>query len=249
MTRPGGEATGLRRFARPRPAAWPNLSTPNGPVPLLSGSRPPGPHVPGPHVPGPHSPGQAEPADRCDLCATALGPRHGHVVALDSRALRCVCRACYLLFTPDGAGAGRFRAVPQRYLHDPDRRLTDEDWTALEIPVTTAFLFVNSELRRVVACYPSPAGATECLLDLESWQRLRHIYPLLAAPAPDVEAVFVTAAAIGLDSFVVPIDACYRLVGEVRLRWRGIDGGEPVRRVLATFVDDLRARSRPVSHK
>jgi hypothetical protein len=188
-------------------------------------------------------------ADRCDLCAAILGPRHGHVVSLDHRALRCACRACYLLFTLDGAGAGRFRAIPERYLYDPDRRLTEEDWTDLDIPVTTAFLFANSDLGRVVACYPSPAGATECLLDLESWQRLRHTYPLLAAPAADVEAVFVTAAATGagLDTFVVPIDACYALVGEVRLRWQGIDGGEPVRRVLAAFVDDLRVRSRPVT--
>jgi hypothetical protein len=202
-------------------------------------------------------PAQRGPADRCDLCGASLGPRHGHVVSLDHRALRCACRACYLLFTPDGAGAGRFRAIPERYLYDPDRRLTDEDWTGLSIPVTTAFLFVNSDLGRVVACYPSPAGATECLLNLESWQRLRDAYPLLAAPAPDVEAVFVTAAGTGtrtgtrtgagLDTFVVPIDACYALVGELRLRWQGIDGGEPVRRVLAGFVDDLRIRCRPVS--
>jgi hypothetical protein len=34
--------------------------------------------------------------------------------------------------------------------------------------------------------------------------------------------------------------------GEVRLRWRGLDGGGEVRRAMAAFVDDLRGRSRPL---
>jgi hypothetical protein len=187
----------------------------------------------------------AEPAgERCDLCAVPLAARHGHVVALDQRALRCACRPCYLLFTPDGAGRGRFRAVPERYLHDPVRPLTDADLDELRIPVSTVFFFDNSDLGRTVACYPSPAGATECLLDLGSWDRLRRTYPLLAAPAPDVEAVFVTRTGTGPEAFVVPIDACYALVGEVRMGWRGIDGGSAVHGALAGFVADLRRRSR-----
>ncbi len=194
------------------------------------------------------APGPAVAADRvgerCDLCAVALAARHGHVVALDQRTLRCACRACYLLFTRDGAGGGRFRSVPERYLSDPASRLTEADWDELQIPVATAFFFTNSVLGRVVACYPSPAGATECLLDLDSWQRLRLTYPLLATPAPDVEAVYVTRTDAGREAFVVPIDACYALVGAVRRGWRGFGGGPEVRQTLAGFVDDLRARSR-----
>jgi hypothetical protein len=208
---------GLRRFARP-----------------ASGQ-----------VPGP--PAATEPAgERCDLCAVPLAARHGHVVALDQRSLRCACRPCYLLFTRDGAGGGRFRAVPERYLHDPARPLTDADWDALRIPVSTVFFFDNSDLGRMVACYPSPAGATECLLDLGSWDRLRRTHPLLAAPAPDVEAVYVTRTGTGPEAFLVPIDACYTLVGRVRMGWRGIDGGPAVHRALAEFVADLRRRSRPL---
>jgi hypothetical protein len=186
--------------------------------------------------------------ERCEMCGTGLGARHGHVVGLDQRALSCACRACYLLFTRDGAGGGRFRAVPERYLSDPVG-LTGADWEALQIPVTTAFLFVNSDLGRVVACYPSPAGATECLLDLDAWERLRQTRPLLAAPVADVEAVYVTAVGGALEAFVVPIDACYTLVGEVRLGWRGLDGGAEVRRTLTAFADDLRRRSRPIAPK
>jgi hypothetical protein len=168
------------------------------------------------------------------------------VVEVEKRSLACACRACYLLFTRDGAAGGRYRAVPDRYLSDPAHPLTAADWDELQIPVTTAFFFTNSELGRVVACYPSPAGATECLLDLDAWERLTRTHPLLGAVAPDVEAVFVTRTDAGLEAFAIPIDACYALVGEVRLRWSGLDGGEEVRQAMAAFVADLRARSRPL---
>jgi len=226
---------GLRRFTAP--AAGPGTDPAAGPE---SG------RAAGPAVPGPAAAPAAPTGARCELCGAVLGARHGHVVGLDQRSLRCACRPCYLLFTREGAATGRFRAVPERYVSDPAHRLTDADWDELQIPVTTAFFFTNSELDRVVACYPSPAGATECLLDLDSWERLRRTHPLLAEAAPDVEAVYVTRTDAGLEAFLVPIDACYALVGQVRLHWRGFDGGEPVRRAMAGFVDDLRARSRPL---
>jgi hypothetical protein len=186
------------------------------------------------------------PVERCEMCGAELGDRHGHVVALDDRALRCACRPCYLLFTPSGAGGGRLRAVPDRYVADPAHPLADADWDLLGIPVTTVFFFANSDTDRVVACYPSPAGATECLLDLDGWAQLRRAYPLLRIPLADVEAVFVTRTGGLLEAFLVPVDACYALVGDVRLRWHGLDGGDAVRRVITGFVDDLRARCRSV---
>ena len=180
-------------------------------------------------------------AERCALCGAELGDRHGHVVALDDRALRCTCRPCFLLFTPAGAAGGRIRAVPERYLTDPGRPISEPDWDLLQIPVTTAFFFVNSDLDRAVACYPSPAGVTESVLDLAGWERLRQVYPLLRRPEPDVEAIYVT----GTEAYLVPIDACFALAGAVRLRWQGMDGGPSVRQALAAFRDDLRRRSRP----
>ncbi len=177
------------------------------------------------------------PIERCDLCGARLPAEHGHLVALDERSLRCACRACHLLFARDGAG--RYRAVPRRYLTDPAHPVTAADRSHLGIPVGTAFVFVNSDLDRPVAGYPSPAGVTECVLETQAWQGLRETHPLLARPAPDVEAVYL----IGAEAFLVPIDACYRLAGEVRLRWLGIDGGAPVRELLARFLDDLRTRS------
>jgi Family of unknown function (DUF5947) len=213
-------AAGLRRFARPQPQ---------------QDTRP--------------EPGAAAAAERCEMCGVPVDERHGHVVEVEKRSLVCTCRACYLLFTRDGAAGGRYRAVPERYLVDPAHPLTDPDWDELQIPVTTAFLFTNTAVGRVVACYPSPAGATECLLDLAAWHRLAGSHPLLSAAEPDVEALFVTRTDSGLESFLVPIDACYALVGAVRLHWTGFDGGDEVRRALASFTADLRARSRPLEKR
>jgi hypothetical protein len=193
------------------------------------------------------APPAPEPVERCELCGVALDSRHGHLVEVEKRSLACACRACYLLFTRDGAAGGRYRAVPDRYAHDSAHPLADADWEELQIPVTTAFLFTNTALGRTVACYPSPAGATECLLDLAAWDRLTGVYPLLGAVAPDVEAVFVTRTDEGLATYVVPIDACYGLVGAVRMRWSGLDGGAEVRQTLAAFLADLKARSRPLA--
>jgi hypothetical protein len=50
--------------------------------------------------------------DRCEMCAEVLAERHGHVVDLENRSLACTCRACYLLFTHDGAAGGRGPAGP-----------------------------------------------------------------------------------------------------------------------------------------
>jgi Family of unknown function (DUF5947) len=188
-----------------------------------------------------------EDAERCEMCRAVLEDRHGHLVDIDKRSLACACRACYLLFTHPGAAGGRYRAVPEHVHHDPGRPLTDADWSELQIPVAMAFFFYNSALDRVVAGYPSPGGATECELDLAAWDRLAAAYPLLAAMAPDVEAVFVNRS--DGEAFLIPIDLCYSLVGALRLRWQGFDGGAEARAALAAFLDDLRARAVPLERR
>ena len=129
------------------------------------------------------------------MCSEVLTGRHGHLVDIEKRSLACACRACYLLFTHEGAAGGRYRAVPENVRHDPDRPLTDADWNELQIPVAMAFFFFNSALGRVVAGYPSPGGVTECELDLAAWDRLAAAHPLLGEMAPDVEAIFVNRGA------------------------------------------------------
>ena len=100
----------------------------------------------------------------------------------------CACRGCCLLFTPDGAGGGRFRAVPDRYLVVPRLHADAAQWDALQIPVSVAFFFLNSTLDQVAAFYPSPAGATESLLPLDAWDEIVAANPELATLRPDVEA-------------------------------------------------------------
>lgn len=188
---------------------------------------------------------RAEQPPRCELCGSLVGEDHGHVVDIDSRSIRCSCRPCYLLFTPDGS-VQRFRAVPQRFRYTPRFRLADATWDDIGIPVRMAFFFANSGLGQTVACYPSPAGATESQLDLQAWRQVLAANPAMADLRDDVEALLVNRADGGFECYLVPIDACYQLVGLVKLHWRGFDGGEEAWAAIDGFFAELRDRSEVV---
>jgi Family of unknown function (DUF5947) len=203
-----------------------------------------------PARPPPGSTGAVAPADeRCELCGERVGGEHPHMVDLQQRSIACACQACALLFTRPG---GRYRTVPDRVRHDPSAPLTVAEWAELRIPVAVAFFFVNSALGRVVAAYPSPAGVTECELDLAAWDRLAAAHPLLAELAPDVEAILVVrdqpgaSGGHGTLAYLIPIDTCYALAGALRLNWHGFDGGDEVRRILAESLAGLRQRAREI---
>jgi hypothetical protein len=189
------------------------------------------------------------------MCGERVPERHAHLVDTEQRSIGCACTACGLLFTGPGR---RYRTVPDRVRHDLAAPLTSTEWAGLGIPVGIAFFFVNSALGHVVASYPSPAGVTECELDLAGWDRLAADHPLLREVAPDVEAILVVAgsprlagAAPGppgkaVEAFLIPIDACYSLAGALRLHWRGFDGGAEAQRLLTDFLADIRQRARPL---
>ena len=161
------------------------------------------------------------------MCAVPLGDAdHSHLVDLDTRRLMCACRPCYLLFTDEHAHL-RYRAIPDRYLavDSPD----------LEIPVGLAFLFRNSAQDRMVLFYPGPAGATESELDIA--------LPSVEGLRPDVEALLIRQ---GQPAYIVPIDACYELIGGIRRRWQGFSGGDGVRDEIERFFAALDARSTPL---
>lgn len=187
------------------------------------------------------------PGERCEMCAEPIAEEHQHVVGLETRSLMCACRGCYLLFTDQHATL-RYRAVPDRYLSFPDFVLDATAWDDLQIPVSLAFVFRNSVQERVVAFYPSPAGATESELPLESWDRLLEANPGLALVLPDVEALLVYRSEHGRGDFgclLVPIDVCYELVGTMRNTWRGFDGGSEARTAMEEFFARAEARARP----
>ena len=213
--------SGLRRFVAPQP---------EGAGPLVPGAAREKP--------------KAAPGEACEMCAEPIRDGHSHVVNLDSRQIMCTCRACWLLFTHQGAAGGRYRAVPDRYLFDSGFKLGDGAWEELQIPVRVAFFFSNSDLGKVAAFYPSPAGATESLLSLEAWAGVVAANPVMTDLAPDVEALLVRRAGEGFECYLVPIDACYELVGLVRMHWKGFDGGEEAWAAIDQFFDAVRDRSR-----
>jgi hypothetical protein len=190
------------------------------------------------------------PGEACEMCGEPIGGEHSHVASISERRLMCTCRACYLLFTQEGAGARRLRAVPDRYRALDEFAFGQEQWDDLAIPVDLVFLFQQSDAtdaakpRRVVACYPGPMGATESELELGAWVQIAAENPVLADVEPDVEAVLVRRLGTGVFTcFVVPIDACYQLVGLVRSYWAGFSGGAEVWQHIDEFFADLRSRS------
>jgi hypothetical protein len=190
--------------------------------------------------------GEAIPADSADLLTRPYG--HSHVVDVHGRRILCTCRACSLLFPPDVEGLA-YRGIPDRYRSLPALTISDADWDELQVPVGLAFFFVNSALGRTVGCYPSPAGATESQLGLETWEALVTSAPAVRAMLPDVEALLVRSGSgpdsRATDCYLVPIDTCYALVGQLRRLWRGFDGGSEVRAALDGFFEALATRSRP----
>ncbi|MFF4101980.1 DUF5947 family protein [Streptomyces sp. NPDC001903] len=183
--------------------------------------------------------------ERCELCAAAVPEDgHRHLVEVEKRALVCACTACALLFDRPGAATGRFRAVPDRYLTDPEHRLGEGAWEQLQIPVGVAFFFRNAALDRLVALYPSPAGATESELDPATWQNVLGGGALAALLEPDVEALLLRRTEGRTECYLVPIDICYELVGRMRLLWQGFDGGAEARAALNAFFAQVERRAK-----
>ncbi len=168
------------------------------------------------------------------------------MVDTESRSIRCTCRPCGILFAREGSSQGRLKTVPDRWLFDPAEELTATEWAALQIPVRLAFFSYHSGLQRWAAFYPGPAGATESLLGLDAWGEMARVSRLVRAAQPDVEAILVFSREDGgFDRFLVPIHACYELVGRVKRHWKGFEGGTAVWREIGAWFDQARSRSRP----
>ncbi len=111
-----------------------------------------------------------------------------------------------------------------------------------------AFFFYSSPDGRVVAEYPSPAGAAESQLDLDTWSDLVAENPVLAEMEPDVEALLVnrlgaTRGYSAHEYYLIPIDECYKLVWLIRSNWSGLSGGTELWKKLQAFFSDLKARA------
>jgi hypothetical protein len=193
---------------------------------------------------------RAAPGERCEMCSEEITARHSHVANIAEHRLLCTCRGCYLLFTVPGAGGLRMRAVPEDYRLASDFAFTQAQWDSLAVPVDLAFVFKQSDADpaqplHLVACYPSPAGATESELDLSMWDDIVASSKSLSDIEPDVQAVLLRRTPeLGFVCFVVPVDACYELVGVVRQHWVGFQGGAEVWAHIDEFFNDLYRRAR-----
>ena len=189
----------------------------------------------------------AEPEELCEFCAVDIGERHGHVADLQDHRLMCVCRPCYLLFGPRGSGGGRYRGVGEDVRRVDDLRVTDAQWDGLKIPVDLVFFFRQTGQEGLLTFYPGPGGATESLLDTSAWADLAAANPVVDTVEADVEAVLLRKQDSGFSCYLVPIDLCYELVGEVRLSWTGLGGGAEVWQAIGEFFEALDERAQRVS--
>ena len=172
--------------------------------------------------------------EHCDLCAAPIPVEHRHLLEIKTRQIACSCPTCALLF-PAQAGA-RYAEVPREVRPLPHFALTDAQWDGLMIPINIAFVLRSSAEGRMVAYYPSPAGAMESLLDGEAWTEIVSGLGM----RDDVEALMINRLRPPHEYYVLPIDYCYRLVGLIRTNWRGLSGGAEAWTAIEGFFDEVR---------
>jgi hypothetical protein len=188
--------------------------------------------------------------EACELCRKTLGAAHQHLLNPQDRKLICACDACAILFHNEGQS--KYKRVPRRIRWLKGFHITDSQWDGLMMPINMAFFFKSTPAGRVIALYPSPAGATESLLGLDTWDEIAADNPALLDMESDVEALLVNRLgyARGLtnaDYYMAPIDECFKLVGLIRSRWQGLSGGAEVWKEVGEFFEGLRARSTVVN--
>jgi Family of unknown function (DUF5947) len=187
--------------------------------------------------------------ERCELCSEPIPPEHRHMLDLSNRELLCACRACSLLFDRGQSGGDHYRLLPDQVRLVEDFELEDVLWERLQIPVGLAFFFDDTRAGKVSAFYPSPAGPTESLLELGTWDEIKDRNPVLDGMQADVEALLVNRTKDTPRYWLVPLDSCYSLVGLIRTRWKGLSGGGDVWMAIDGFFDELSRKAIPVNRQ
>jgi hypothetical protein len=185
----------------------------------------------------------------CELCRAPLAPEHRHLLEVAAHTILCACDPCALRF--EMVLDGRYRLIPRDARALPEFHLDDAQWDDLALPIDLAFIVHSTPARRVIALYPSPAGATESLLTLSAWEALVADNPVLRDMQPDVEALLINRVGPRRLYYIAPIDVCFQLVGLMRRHWRGLSGGEEVWHEIDGFFERLmqgaRCDASPVS--
>jgi Family of unknown function (DUF5947) len=177
--------------------------------------------------------------ERCDICNAPVPDDHRHLLQLEERQIVCSCEACWALHSGDA----EYRPVGTRTVWLEPFDLDDQLWARFQIPIALAFFMRSSVTGAVVAFYPSPAGATESELSLDSWEELVRRNPALETLDADAEALIVNRLDDPPQFVIAPIDQCYALVGLIKTRWEGISGGPALREAVPEFFVSLRERT------
>lgn len=179
---------------------------------------------------------------RCEMCGASLLQEHRHLIDPESRRLVCACDACNVLFYRDGQT--KFKSVPRHSRFLKDFQMTDAQWDNLMLPIGLAFFLDSSPARKVIAFYPSPAGAAESMLSLDAWAEIVAGNPVLASMQTDVEALLANRLDHRSEYYLAPIDKCYELIGLIRANWRGLSGGTEMWDKIHAFFAELKEGAR-----
>ena len=184
-------------------------------------------------------PSPVQNTEKCELCGMPISEEHRHLLELNERRILCACEPCLAM----KSGLENYCPVSTRTLWLDDFVFPDELWAAFQLPVGLAFFMRSTGTNTVVALYPSPAGATECELHLESWDKLVELNPILRDLEADAEALVVNRMVGAHQHAIVPIDECYRLVGLIKSTWQGISGGNAISDAVPKFFEYVRHKA------
>ena len=185
----------------------------------------------------------------CELCSRAVGADHQHLIEPATRRLLCVCDACAVLFP---GGHAKYKRVPRTIRFLPDFRITDAQWDSLLIPIEMAFFYDSSHAGRIVARLSEPGRRHRIAAAARDLAGHRARQP---GAGPDGsptskrwwptgwDQVVASDAATRPEYYILPIDECFKLVGLIRLHWKGLSGGTEVWREIARFFADVRTRA------
>jgi hypothetical protein len=180
----------------------------------------------------------------CELCSAGLSQNHRHLLEVSRGRIVCSCDPCAFRF--QSVIGSRYKLIPQETWYFPKFSLADEEWEGLALPINLAFFAYSTPEGRVKAFYPSPAGATESLLPLDTWDVLVDRNPELKQMSADVEA-FLANRVREPEYYILPIDLCFELVGLIRINWRGFSGGEEAWKEVDAFFARLKSSAKPLA--